>query len=250
MEEIYYIIEGGQQKGPYSKQGLRLLNITPDTYVWRAGMSDWQHASSLPEIADVFMCDTDNSAFGGYAQPEPEVYYAMKGSTRIGPFSVEHLLQQGITPDTPVWRSGMADWLPAGSVPELRDRLMNGAPSQGVPPTFSPRFSSGPQYAPGSQMPQSAYPQKSSWMTWSIVATIAGFLCGGCIAGIFGIVGINKAQKANALYAAGDTYGGDAEDGAAKTWTIISLVITAISFVTTIILIATEATFLSNLYNF
>lgn len=248
MDEIYYIIENGKQKGPFSKQQLKTQNITQDTYVWRAGMTDWQRASALEEIADIFAANQQNSPFG--AAPQQESYYAMKNGMRVGPLTIDQLIMQGITPDTPVWRTGMADWTTAEQMPELRDRISFGPQAFGVPPTTPPGFNPGPQYAPGSQMPQPNFQKKSQWMTWSIVATIAGFLCGGCIAGIFGIIGINKAQKANALYAAGDEYGGSAEDNSAKTWTIISLVITAWGIISSFIIVLTEPNFFQEIYGF
>ena len=38
MNEQYFIIVNGQQKGPYPREVLRMQGMTPDTYVWREGM--------------------------------------------------------------------------------------------------------------------------------------------------------------------------------------------------------------------
>lgn len=61
-------------------------------------------------------------------------YYIADGDVRRGPFSMEELGQQNLTPETLVWHEGMADWQPAGQVEELRPIL--GAP--GVPPVAPP----------------------------------------------------------------------------------------------------------------
>lgn len=67
MSIQYFIISDGQQKGPYPKEVLTMQGVTPETFVWREGMSGWEKASALPELADLFV---EESAFGAYAQPE------------------------------------------------------------------------------------------------------------------------------------------------------------------------------------
>lgn len=67
MSIQYFIISDGQQKGPYPKEVPTMQGVTPETFVWREGMSGWEKASALPELADLFV---EESAFGAYAQPE------------------------------------------------------------------------------------------------------------------------------------------------------------------------------------
>ena len=43
----------------------------------------------------------------------------IKNGKQEGPFTVEELSQQGISPESEVWAPGMADWQQAGDVPEL-----------------------------------------------------------------------------------------------------------------------------------
>ena len=43
----------------------------------------------------------------------------IRNGKQEGPFTVEELAQQGITPESEVWAPGMADWMQAGDVPEL-----------------------------------------------------------------------------------------------------------------------------------
>lgn len=47
-------------------------------------------------------------------------YYLHNGSDNIGPFTIDELKQNKITPTTPVWCEGMEDWKDAGSIEELK----------------------------------------------------------------------------------------------------------------------------------
>ena len=55
----YFISINGQQAGPFTAQQLPQLvqngSLTPQTYVWRQGMSQWQLAVDMPEIAFAFI---------------------------------------------------------------------------------------------------------------------------------------------------------------------------------------------------
>ena len=46
-------------------------------------------------------------------------YYIGKNNQRLGPFPLEQLLANGLTPDTLVWCSGMPGWQKANEVPEV-----------------------------------------------------------------------------------------------------------------------------------
>jgi len=46
-------------------------------------------------------------------------FHLIKNGKQEGPFTIEELTQQGITPESEVWAPGMADWQQAGDVPEL-----------------------------------------------------------------------------------------------------------------------------------
>ncbi len=67
----FFMIKNGTQMGPFSKESLLANGLTPDTPVWRAGMSDWRPAGQVTELADLFRASED-SAFGSYAQVEPQ----------------------------------------------------------------------------------------------------------------------------------------------------------------------------------
>ena len=66
----YYIIENGQQSGPYTVDQLSSIGITPNTSVWTDGMSAWQPASQVSELQDVIQQGYSNQPGyydGGYA---------------------------------------------------------------------------------------------------------------------------------------------------------------------------------------
>jgi len=54
----YFIGVGGQQVGPFDMNGLRLElqsgRLTRSTLVWRDGMSSWEPAEKIPEVASLF----------------------------------------------------------------------------------------------------------------------------------------------------------------------------------------------------
>ncbi|MBR5102382.1 MAG: DUF4339 domain-containing protein [Muribaculaceae bacterium] len=70
-------------------------------------------------------------------------YFLHINDQQQGPFEIDELLDNGLTPDTPVWCDGMADWTPAKDVQDLAWLL---APVQSTPPQFN--VSAPPAYEP------------------------------------------------------------------------------------------------------
>lgn len=54
MEQYYYLDENNQQKGPIGKAELISAGVRQQTMIWKKGMPNWQPASSVPEVADIF----------------------------------------------------------------------------------------------------------------------------------------------------------------------------------------------------
>lgn len=77
-----------------------------------------------------------------------EWYYAPGGQQRLGPVTRDELaalLVSGrLSAGDPVWRPGMADWSPAGGVPELADARPAGPPLR-VAAFAQPPHASSPQ---------------------------------------------------------------------------------------------------------
>lgn len=55
-------------------------------------------------------------------------YWTIIDDRHAGPFSADELMAQGLTLDTPVWVSGLPDWVEAREIPELR-ALLEAAPT-------------------------------------------------------------------------------------------------------------------------
>ena len=64
-------------------------------------------------------------------------YYIASNGQNLGPYSVEQLAQQRITPDTMLWTQGMPNWAPASQIPELK-QLFSGIQQTPVPPSSVP----------------------------------------------------------------------------------------------------------------
>ncbi|MBD5237061.1 MAG: DUF4339 domain-containing protein [Bacteroidales bacterium] len=155
-------------------------------------------------------------------------YYLYLNGVRLGPYSKEELRLQGITQDSIVWRPGMTDWALADSVPDLADILADSAfgayaekikteqpsPSTPTPPPFNPWM----QGFNNMPIPH------TNWLPWAIIVTIIG-LGTSCIAGIFGIIAIINASRANDAYARGMQAKGDANNSTAKIMTIIGIIL-------------------------
>ncbi len=264
MQE-YYIIRDGERFGPFNADQLPYEGLTPDSLVWRPGLTDWQAASTLPELSHLLSspAEPEESAFGTYAEMPPEPtfahpatqYYAMIGNTRIGPMAADQLSAYGVRPDTPVWSKDMVDWQPASTRPDVMMHLTGTAPGQapsnpyynsdGTPRHDRPasngikdtnpnyaynRNNYGPNqpgYGYGNQQVNNFGPRHYNWMTWAIIGTIAGGLFS-CIGLIFGAIAISKASSANRAYEMGDDAAGDSYNASAKTMTIISLILAGV----------------------
>ena len=158
-------------------------------------------------------------------------YYIGKNNERLGPFPVEQLIANGITPDTLVWCQGMPGWEKAVNVPEVAALF---APQQPQPdytvqnqgyqqpqyqqPQYAQPQYQQPQYAqPQYQQPQYGYgnmpPRPDNNLVWAILCTV---LC--CLP--LGIVSIIKASSVNSLYDRGDYAGAQAAADSAKKWAI------------------------------
>lgn len=64
-------------------------------------------------------------------------YFIVKDGTRQGPYTVEELAMQRLSPDTLVWTRGMPDWAEAQTVPELSGAIDHDVPD--VPDADTPQ---------------------------------------------------------------------------------------------------------------
>jgi membrane protease subunit (stomatin/prohibitin family) len=111
VETQWYIYHNGQRVGPLALSQLTQQGLTHHTQVWRTGLDSWKQASELPELASLLP-----------AAPPPPVetqWYIYHNGQRMGPLALNQLAQQGLTPQTQVWRSGLDGWKQASQLPEL-----------------------------------------------------------------------------------------------------------------------------------
>jgi hypothetical protein len=133
----WYVVLGGEKSAPMSLDTLSALalskDLTKETKVWKEGMVDWAPAGTLPELADIFSKGPPPIAEVSLAV-EWHIGVPGKDST---PFTIEALAAMAVegklTKETRVWKEGMVDWAPAGTLPEL-DSLF---PQKKGPPPLS-----------------------------------------------------------------------------------------------------------------
>jgi hypothetical protein len=126
-------------------------------------------------------------------------YFVRVGSENKGPLSIDDLRARGVQPSDYVWRDGLADWQPAGTLPELavimhrplaaNKSIYEGDPSSPYAPPMSTSFPEYPQRAASGPLRQSGY---------GIASTILGV---GTVAAVFVglmIIGAMQQNGANA----------------------------------------------------
>ena len=116
-------------------------------------------------------------------------FHLIRNGKQEGPFTVEELSQQGITPESEVWAPGMADWKQAGDVPELTAVLQRAEfeaaqaaarAAENVTPTGQPYEPPvAPSQVPPQVPPRTPYveePKKKGCPPWLIAALILAIL--------------------------------------------------------------------------
>ena len=86
-----------------------------------------------------------------------EYFIIDNNGQQAGPFSLDQLVQKAISPETLVWKQGMADWTPAWKVEELRTVLE--AVEANKPNSTNQQENQEPQQQTSEQAQQQAYQQ-------------------------------------------------------------------------------------------
>lgn len=205
MNEQYFIIVDGQQKGPYPREVLRMQGMTPDTYVWREGMDGWAQASSMPELTALFAEEQESIFPNSEQQPQQQPQQPGYGQQpNYGP-------QQGYGPQQPQY---------------------------GQQPYYGQQYYGQQQYGNPYQQNMGGVRPHTNWLPWAIVSTVLNCIFS-CIGIIFSIIGIVQANKANNLYQMGNNVEADAANSNAKVMTIISFVFAGLGVLVLISLIGT-----------
>ncbi|MEO1083843.1 MAG: AIM24 family protein, partial [Acidobacteriota bacterium] len=74
-DKVWYVAVGGEQQGPFSVDEMKPRfasgELNRDTYVFTAGMDNWEAASSRAELASVFAAPAPAPAAAAAAAPSP-----------------------------------------------------------------------------------------------------------------------------------------------------------------------------------
>ena len=175
-------------------------------------------------------------------------FYQDNNGQQRGPIAANDLPGCGVTPQTLVWKDGMSDWQPAGSVDELSvlfappPPIFATSPSTYAPPppTYAPQQPTyapqQPTYAPqqpmyaqqqpmyAQQQPMYAQEKPNNFLAWSIFATL---VC--CLP--TGIVAIVMSSKVNSCWDRGDYEGAHKASKNAKIWLLVSVGIGIIIYI-------------------
>lgn len=216
MNQQYYMVIEGKSTGPFTLDQITLHpDLTPETLVWKPGMTSWIPAKRLPELSP---------AFAGRGPIPP--HSSSTGNPGYGNHNADSRYNsQNVDPrfaDNPQYRQDHSYQQP----PHYNSSQDYHDPYRG----YNDRYPS---------------PVRTNWMPWAIVATIVGFFAS-CIGAIFGIIGIVQASKANSFYARNMYREGDAANSTARTMTIIGLIFAGIG----IIAAFAFGSFYSSLYSF
>lgn len=134
--------------------------------------------------------------------------YIHRNGQQQGPYTLPQLRMMTLTPDTPVWYEGLADWMPA---------------SQAA--VTAPLFNAGDPVTPTPGMTQCGNGVKPpSYLGWAIASCI---LC--CLP--LGIVAIIYAAQVNDKWIRGDYDGAYRASQNAQIWTIAAIVLGVIGSV-------------------
>lgn len=139
-------------------------------------------------------------------------FYLDEKGQQKGPAEAAQLTSCGVNAATLVWRSGMKDWAPAGTLPELNGFV---APA---PPRGSAAGASGPTPQEARPLP----PCPPTHLVWAILATV-------CCCLPLGVVAIVKASNVSSLYARGEYDRALLASDEAKKWTILSVILGLVS---------------------
>ena len=248
MATEYYLIINETQRGPFAFEQLAAQGLNPDMLVWRAGLPDWTRASELPELFELMnVSDPYASVNGRFGQDTnggdgyKHNQYGLNNQSDAANPNYGNDSRNG-SPD--FGRNPQYGQQPNfgrnpqyGQQPNYGQNPQYGQqPNYGQNPNYGqgqqPNFGQNPQYGQQPNFGRYDYnnggqPVRQNWLTWAIIATVAGFFFS-CIGGIFGVIGIVQANKANNFYRMGYDAQGDQANNTAKIMTIIGLVLSAV----------------------
>ncbi|MDR2782847.1 MAG: DUF4339 domain-containing protein [Treponema sp.] len=141
-ETRYNVAIENQPTGPFDMGELGQMaqkgRLTKESLVWRGGMSQWEVAGNIPELAPLFQRDP---ASPQPAQTQPR-YNATFNGISSGPYTLEELkpfVDKGqLTGETLIWKEGSSQWAAASSIPDVAALLPQATQDQTPAMGFQP----------------------------------------------------------------------------------------------------------------
>ena len=237
MGKYYFVIIDGQQNGPFSVEELQQKGITPETYVWREGFSDWVKASTVAELATLF---ASNSYSGGYNNSYGDTSryapgnssYDNRQNSDYGRSSQSDYNQQNYgNRQQSGYGGGYGQSGYGGGYRESGYGRNYNQSSYGNSqyPGYGNNYGGGYNGQDGPRF----IPHKN-WQPLAIGALVLSVLMCGVLGIIFSIIGLTNANNANKYYAMGNSQLGDSCNSTAKTWTIVAYCIDGLGIIATI----------------
>lgn len=131
-EENWYYVQSGESQGPYTKQEfiqlIALGKITPMTYVWTKGMTEWtflkntplyapadfQNPQVVPSFDEISSADEPVHEAESVGETASAEWYYVKANKTYGPFAQSVMacnIEQGLLDSSSyVWKEGFSDW--------------------------------------------------------------------------------------------------------------------------------------------
>lgn len=188
-------------------------------------------------------------------------YWIIKDGESLGPYNLEELQAQAITPKTKVWFKDLEEWTPAADIPALRflfegseqtaqpehhtpeEPLRPTPPQHATPPAYNPYHRNASQYGrPFGQASQPFIQQPTfspkaefspkcppTYLAFAIITTV-------CCALPVGIVAIYYASKVSTCYHTGNFPAAQRASNRAMYWSIASLITWLVTFPITLTL--------------
>lgn len=152
-----------------------------------------------------------------------KTYFYADGTIQKGPFTLEELKEKGITRETLVWFHGLADWKPAGTIPELSELFdvtppIKATVNEEMLPIEPAKNDFAPPIMPACCNDGEKPRMPKPWLTEAILVTV---LC--CAP--FGIPAIIHAAKVEFRYRNGNYEGAKASSKVAKKWVTIGFIL-------------------------
>ncbi|MDR0375738.1 MAG: DUF4339 domain-containing protein [Treponema sp.] len=143
-ETRYSVAIENQPTGPFDMDELEQMaqngRLTKESLVWREGMSQWEIAGNIPELARLFQTASP-PASPQTAQAQPRYSAAFNGISS-GPYTLEELkpfIENGrLTKETLIWKEGFSQWVAASSILEVAALIPQIAQDQAPSPSLQP----------------------------------------------------------------------------------------------------------------